>query len=308
MDMRPPLAVTLLVLVYILGVSCAEYLVMRSRGQNYPWSEVFASLGVSVGRRIVFALGGGAVAEGLFVWGQKYRIFDLTIDNWSARSLALTVVLFLLIDFLYYWHHRMMHQVRLFWADHAVHHSSQKMVMPVAERIGWFGALTGGVMIYLPAVLVGFSPKAVFIAIALNLLYQYWVHTEQVGSLGWLEHILNTPSHHRVHHASNPKYLDSNYGGVLIVFDKIFGTFTPYDPNEKITYGLVAPLKTHNPFRIATHEWAPMVKDVASHLKSPKSAINYLLGRPGWSHDGSRQTSLQLKIQRCASPGRPDKG
>lgn len=282
-------------LIYIVGLAAVEFALIRSRGQTYPWKDVLASLGVAAGRRVVLVLGGGVVAKFILMHGHSHRLSDIVIDDFSLRSLGLALCLFLLIDFLYYWHHRMMHQVRFFWADHAVHHSPNKLVLPVAERIGWFGALSGLAMFYLPAVLVGFSPKAVLIALSINLLYQYWVHTELVGDLGWFEKVFNTPSHHRVHHASNPRYLDSNYGGVLIIFDRIFGTFTPFDPSDTITYGLVRPLESHNPFKIATHEWISMLKDVFTHLKSPKTAAMYLLARPGWSHDGSRQTSAQLK-------------
>ena len=137
--------------------------------------------------------------------------------------------------------------MRWFWATHAVHHSPNEFNLGIAYRFGWTGRLAGNAVFFVPMIWLGFPPKAVFAALALNLLYQFWLHTEWVPKLGWLEYVLNTPSHHRVHHASNADYIDRNYGGVLIVFDRLFGTFAAERDDLPCRYGLVTPLVSHQP-------------------------------------------------------------
>jgi len=140
-----------------------------------------------------------------------------------------------------------------------------------------------------PMIWLGFPPQAVFAALALNLLYQFWLHTEWVPKLGWLEYVLNTPSHHRVHHASNAGYIDTNYGGVLIVFDRLFGTFAAERHDLPCRYGLATPLISHNPIRIAFHEWLKIINDLRG-ARSPREAFGYLFGPPGWRPDRSSAT------------------
>ena len=135
-----------------------------------------------------------------------------------------------------------------------------------------------------PMIWLGFAPKAVFATLSLNLIYQFWLHTEWVPKLGWLEVVLNTPSHHRVHHASNADYIDRNYGGVLIVFDRLFGTFAAERRDLPCRYGLVTPLVSHNPIRIAFHEWLKMAKDLLG-ARTAREAIGYLFGPPAWRSD-----------------------
>src|SRR5690606_23628431 len=134
------------------------------------------------------------------------------------------------------------HEIRWLWATHAVHHSPNRMNFLTAERLGWTQNLSGAVLTLTPLLVIGFRAEDVLGMFALNLLYQYWLHTEMIGKLGWLEWIFNTPSHHRVHHGSNPQYLDANYGGILIIFDRLFGTFV--EEKEKVVFGLVTPLRS----------------------------------------------------------------
>ncbi len=145
----------------------------------------------------------------------------------------------------------------------------------------------------------------VFMFSGISLVYQFWIHTEAITRMGPLEWVLNTPSHHRVHHATNANYLDANYAGVLIIWDRLFGTFVPEDDKEKPRYGIISNLGTFNPFRIAFHEWAGIVKDVLS-AKKPSHVFGYIFGPPGWSPDGSRKTSRSIKqawaAQQAASP------
>ena len=181
-------------------------------------------------------------------------------------------------DFIYYWNHRFMHESRHLWAIHVVHHSSERynlstaLRQPVADTLGTsvpYGLLC----------LVGISPDLVATARGVNLLYQFWIHTETIGELGPTEAVLNTPSHHRVHHGSNPRYLDRNHGSILIVWDRLFGTFERRD--EPVVYGLTKDIKTFNPARIATHEFAAMLHDVAQS-RGWIERISHVVRGPGW--------------------------
>lgn len=183
-------------------------------------------------------------------------------------------------DFLYYWDHRFMHTSRYMWAIHVVHHSSEHynlstaLRQPVAEAFGTFvpfGSLC----------LFGIRPGLVETARGVNLLYQYWIHTETVGALGPAEEVLNTPSHHRVHHGSNRQYLDRNHGSILILWDRLFGTFEPED--DRVVYGLTKNINTFQPGRIATHEYAQMLRDVASST-SWRERLSYIVRGPGWAN------------------------
>ena len=187
-------------------------------------------------------------------------------------------------DFVYYWDHRFMHTSRYMWAVHVVHHSSEHynlstaLRQPVAEAFGTFlpfGALC----------LFGRRPGLVETARGVNLLYPYWIHTETIGRLGPGEAVLNTPSHHRVHHGSNKQYLDRNHGSILIVWDRLFGTFEPED--ERVVYGLTKNIDTFNPARVATHEYAAMLRDVAS-ARSWRERLSFVVRGPGWAAEHTR--------------------
>ncbi|MGO8875590.1 MAG: sterol desaturase family protein [Acidimicrobiales bacterium] len=182
-------------------------------------------------------------------------------------------------DFMYYWNHRAMHESRFMWAIHVVHHSSEHynlstaLRQPVAEAFGTF-------LPYSALCLLGFEPALVNTARGVNLLYQFWIHTEVVGKIGPFESVLNTPSHHRVHHGSNGPYLDRNHGSILIIWDKLFGTFEPED--ERVVYGLTKNINTFNPARIAGHEYAEMFRDVA-RSRTWRDRLGFVLRGPGWA-------------------------
>jgi sterol desaturase/sphingolipid hydroxylase (fatty acid hydroxylase superfamily) len=169
--------------------------------------------------------------------------------------------------------------VRWLWASHAVHHSPNQLNLSAAYRFGWTGRLVGSTIFFVPMIWFGFPPRAVFITLALNLLYQFWLHTGWVPKLGPLELVLNTPSHHRVHHATNPEYIDKNYGGVLIVFDRLFGTFAAERDGVAIRYGLVEPLHSYNPVWIAIHAWVALGRDLWRATSWPERA-RVLFGPP----------------------------
>jgi sterol desaturase/sphingolipid hydroxylase (fatty acid hydroxylase superfamily) len=238
---------------------------------GYERRDTVASLSMLAGNIAVgFAAMSALGKLSRFVYG--HRIADL-----GSKRAALPAAL-LAWDFCYYWSHRWQHEKRIFWANHVTHHSSQRYNLSTALRQPWSGFLLAWV--YLPMPLLGFTPAQVAKAGQLDLLYQYWIHTEAIDRLPRpVEAVLNTPSHHRVHHGANPQYLDKNYGGILIVFDKLFGTFEP--EVRRIKYGLTKNINTYNPARIAYHEFADIARDVR-RAKGLKAKLGHVWNRPGW--------------------------
>lgn len=245
------------------------------------------------------SLGLGNVFVGLFVKGvilslmlliYQYRLFDIELAWWSWG------VLFLAEDFSYYWFHRISHSSRYFWASHVVHHTSERYNLAAALRQTWTGDLSGAALFWFWLPLIGFHPLMVMTMQAISLLYQFWIHTELITKFPrWFEFIFNTPSHHRVHHASDPKYLDRNHAGILIIWDRMFGTFVQEE--ERPTYGLTKNVNTFNPVKIAFHEWKQIYRDVTQPDITLSDRWNYLFAPPGWSHDGSRKTSAQMRAE-----------
>lgn len=218
------------------------------------------------------------------------------------------VLLFFLDDFTYYWFHRLNHEVRFLWAGHVNHHSSEYMNLGTALRQGVGERVYKYVFwLWLPA--LGFDAAMVLLMIGLNLTYQFWVHTEAVRHLpAWFEAVFNTPSHHRVHHGSNVRYLDRNHAGVLIVWDKLFGTFSPEVDEEPVVYGLTRNLETRNPWTVLVHEYRAILRDVL-RARSWRDRWRTLSQPPGWSHDGPdrRAKTLRAKarqqVAQSAGPG-----
>jgi sterol desaturase/sphingolipid hydroxylase (fatty acid hydroxylase superfamily) len=222
-----------------------------------------------------------------FAWLYGHRIADVgRADAWWSW-----VVLLFAEDFCYYWFHRTHHEVRLLWAVHVNHHSSQRFNLSTALRQALLTPLTGPVF-WTPLPLLGFPPWMVLTAQAWSLLYQFWLHTESIDRLGPLELVMNTPSHHRVHHGKNVAYLDRNHAGIFIIWDKLFGTFEP--EREKVVYGLTKDITTFHPLRIGFHELAAIGRDVR-RAPTTRARLGYLLAPPGWSHDGSTHTARQLR-------------
>jgi len=229
---------------------------------------------------------------------------------WVHRWITVTnlfsywFLLLLAEDFLYYWLHRWDHEIRLFWAVHVTHHSSEKMNFTVGFRSSVFQPLYRFIY-FIPLALFGFKPVDIVLMYSATQIWGIFVHTELIGKMGWLEYILVTPSHHRVHHASNPKYLDRNMGMFLIVWDQLFGTFQPeldpadYQPRK---YGLTKPLEKTGPVDIVFHEWAAIRQDLGRRDVGWRDKWQYVFGPPGWSHDGSRMTSQQLRAVESNDP------
>ncbi len=279
-------------LVYIFGLGIAEILWHRKKGIPYNWRESGVSvIDMMLRNGLGFLLGGGLLAW-VAPWVQQIAIADLPLKVAGAWQWGRVAGLFVGLEFLYYWMHRWDHEIRWFWGTHAVHHSPNSMNVLTAIRLGWTQTISAAVLTLTPMLVIGFQVQDILGMFAFNLLYQFWLHTDMIGKLGWFEYAFNTPSHHRVHHGSNPRYLDKNYGGVVIIFDRMFGTFE--EETEKVVYGLVSPVISINPIYVALHEWINIGRDVRDNWRYPARLRGYLFGPPGWSHDGSRGTSAQI--------------
>jgi sterol desaturase/sphingolipid hydroxylase (fatty acid hydroxylase superfamily) len=208
-------------------------------------------------------------------------------------------LLLLAEDFLYYWLHRFDHEIRFFWAVHVTHHSSDHLNFTVGFRSSVFQPLYRFIY-FIPLAILGFKPLDIVFMYSLTQIWGIFVHTELIRKMGFLEYFMVTPSHHRVHHASNPKYLDKNLGMFLIIWDKMFGTFQPELPSsqyEEVRYGLTKPLAKETATNIVFHEWKQILTDIKRTDIGWREKIFYLFGPPGWSHDGSRKTSEQLRTE-----------
>jgi sterol desaturase/sphingolipid hydroxylase (fatty acid hydroxylase superfamily) len=270
--------------VFLGGVALEAALAARENSDAYDPRDTAASLAMGAGNVVItLALRGATFA--LFFWLYERRLFEI------GSGAPAWVLLFFVEDFTYYWWHRASHEVRFLWAAHVNHHSSQRYNLSTALRQSWTTPLTG-LLFYWPLPLLGFHPAMLAVVTSVSLLYQFWLHTERIGRLGPLERVLNTPSHHRVHHGSNLKYLDRNHGGILIVWDRLFGSFEP--EVEPVRYGLTRNIETHDPLRIAFHEWVALFRDLG-RATSWRARLGYALGPPGFSPDGSSRTSRELR-------------
>lgn len=243
-------------------------------------------------KRVRPSTGVAAVAAGIIsgstTWAARTSARKLWSAGGSKRDLgggiAATAGALLAWDFIYYWNHRIQHESRWLWAIHVVHHSSEHynlttaLRQPVADVFGMF--VPYGLMAFL-----GFRPGVIENARALNLIYQFWIHTEAIGKLGAAEEVLNTPSHHRVHHGVQEEYLDKNHGGILIIWDRLFGTFQR--EGQRVRYGLTKNIESFNPLRIASHEYADIVRDVAAST-SWRERIGHVFAHPGWGKKHNR--------------------
>lgn len=295
MENTPFIRIYAVVGLVAIGSAMLEGLVLTFwLRRNYDWKGALVSLAIAVGRRLTdfiplaLALPGAA-------WLYQHRLFD-----WKLNDPVAWVALFFALEFAYYWFHRASHRVRWFWATHAVHHSPNQFNLSAAYRLGWTGKLTFSLVFFSPIAFLGFSPQMILIAFALNLLYQFWIHAEWIPPLGFLEGIINTPSAHRVHHASNVEYLDANYGGVLLIFDRMFGTYIPEKREVPIRYGWVQPITSNNPLRVAFQQWINVWADLRQ-AKSAREIAGYLFGPPGWQPDGKGQTTENLRAQAARS-------
>lgn len=251
-----PLRLLLWLPAVFVAAAVVEGLVLQRRSEGYDWAAFGVSLTDLLMRRLVdVAL--LSVAAPVLALAWHHRIASVE-PNTPVRLAGL----FLGGELAYYAYHRASHRVRWFWATHAVHHSSNQLTLASALRLGWTVRVSGGALFFAPLVWLGYAPSAVVTVLLLSLAYQFGLHTTWVPRLGPLEWVFNTPSHHRVHHGSNPEYLDCNYGGVLIVFDRLFGSFVAERADLPPRYGLVRPLHSRNPLKVAFHEWLNLARDL----------------------------------------------
>ncbi len=235
-----------------------EWQVMRGRGQREPfyWKDIAANLSLGASYQLFELVAHALVTAGAVAWFHSHRLFDIPVNGWTILPIMLGV------EFCYYWFHRTSHRVRWFWSAHVVHHSGERMNMTTAMRQSMLYSITGWWLFFMPLVLLGVPPGVVFFLYGCDLAYQYFVHTESVRKLHPLiEFIFITPSHHRVHHGRNAQYIDKNYGGVLIVFDRLFGTFEP--EVEKVEYGIPKQVHSYNFLVLNFHEFVDMWRAVA---------------------------------------------
>lgn len=274
-----------------LALIALEIVWFRHARRAYPWRESLTSLGVWAGRFATGLVGAGVLGV---IYDTVWQATPLRIPADSVWGWA---ALFVGVEFFYYWFHRYSHEIRWMWATHSVHHSAEQIHLVAAYRLGWTALLSGGWLFYVPLIALGFHPAAVVLMLGINLTYQFWLHTEAVGTLPrWFSYVFNTPAHHRVHHAVNPSYLDTNYGGVVIVFDRWFGTFAEERAAEPCRYGLVDPIRSANPFVIAFREWWRLGRDVAK-ANGWRARFGHAFGAPGWRPDGSGSTTANLRKQ-----------
>lgn len=278
-----PIFIGLLALEYLWARKQARLGAQNIRG--YEHSDMFASLAMGVGNLVV-TLGSKALGLAVLFFFYQFHLFDLSADQWWVWPLLLIGD-----DFCYYWLHRFGHRVRIGWAGHVNHHSSEYYNLSTALRQSWTLPFLKD-FFYIPLVLIGFHPLMVLAMQGVSLVYQFWIHTEAIKKMpSWFEAILNTPSHHRVHHGANTQYVDKNYGGIFIVWDKLFGTFEPED--EPVTYGLRKAFTSRNPFWIAFHEWVAMLKHVVA-AKRWKNKLLVFVMPPAWDPNDPDEPELHL--------------
>lgn len=263
------------------------------RKQLYRLNDSIADLGTGVLNRLFGLLSASASVAVYWLVYEHARIFDLPyMPGWEWGMVLTFGACFVLYDLAYYWAHRMSHEVNFLWATHVVHHQSEEYNLTVALRQSAFGGLVTWPF-YLPLAFLGFHPAVMLANGALSLIYQFWIHTRAIGRMGFLESFMNTPSHHRVHHGKNPKYLDKNHAGTFIIWDKMFGTFQKEE--EEPVYGTVQPFKSFNPFWANLHYWKEMW-DIAVRAPRWKDKILVWFMHPGWRPEDMGGTKVAPEL------------
>ena len=290
--------ILLYALLIVFLASLLEAAICSRGPAGYDWRSFGVSMVNWTMRTLIGRLLPISVATPVFVFAWDHRIATIPLSGWTS-----IVLLFFGQELCYYWFHRSSHRVRWFWAHHSVHHTPNDLTLAAALRSGVFGRLIGVPLFFAPLVWLGFPPSVVLATLSLNLLYQFWIHATWIPNLGWLELVLNTPSAHRVHHAANTEYLDSNYGGVLIVFDRLFGTYRKEDASIPIRYGLVKPQTSYNPLRIEVGQWLSLFHDMV-RSRSLRTAAMLAVMPPGWRPGGQGETTEDLRrAARAHLPG-----
>ncbi|MBI5926767.1 MAG: sterol desaturase family protein [Aquabacterium sp.] len=269
----------------------------RTDCEPYDWRAFWTTVRINLLRVLVEAIPMGVVMGAALpfgAWMYEHRFWTVPMDTWWGW-----VAMFFCTEFFYYWLHRAGHRIRWYWASHAIHHTGNQYNLAAAFRQSITGKISGGFVFFAPQCLLGFSPDAVLMSYGVNLVYQFWIHTDLIGKIPFIEGIFNTPSAHRVHHAANVEYLDCNYGGTILLFDRLFGTYVPEKDGVPIRYGLVKTMTTYSALKTCLFEWGNIFKDVGRALKGghPLHALGYMFGPPGWAPNGQGLTTDQLRAQ-----------
>lgn len=255
----------------LIGIEILAARILERR--VYRFADSFADLGCGMIEQLLGVFVKAALFAAYLGLYANARLFDLPEQSWAVFAAC-----FLGVDFLYYWFHRKSHEIGAFWAAHSVHHQSEEYNLSVALRQGAFQSFFSWVF-YLPLAVLGFPPVVFITCSALNTLYQFWIHTRLIGKLGPLEWVFNTPSHHRVHHGRNPRYIDRNHAGVFIIWDRMFGTFVP--ETDEPVYGVVKPLASVNPFWANFAGWRDLIS-VSARATNLKDRLAPFVAAPGW--------------------------
>jgi sterol desaturase/sphingolipid hydroxylase (fatty acid hydroxylase superfamily) len=278
---------TVFAIPVFIALIIIEVVINAKKNLNlYKFKDSTANITMGLGS-VVIGLLTKTFAFFVFLWIYQFRLFEIPNTWWMWGLLLLAD------DVTFYWYHRLAHQIRFFWAAHVQHHSSEHMNFSVALRQSW-GEPFIKFLFYIWLPFIGFNPVYILIMQAISLVYQFFPHTKLVGKLGPIEWIFNTPSHHRVHHATQIQYLDKNHAGILIIWDRMFGTFQK--EIEVPTYGITVNINSFNPLKIASHEYISLWQDIR-RAKKFSDKIKYLINPPGWSHDGENRTSKELQRQ-----------
>ncbi len=252
----------------------------RGNGRNFHWKEVGANLSLGAGYQIFEGVMWLLLTGGIFAWVFDHRLFDIPVNGWTILPI------FIGMEFSYYWFHRTSHRVRWFWTAHVPHHTGETMNFTNAMRQSLLNAFVGNFIFYLPMVWLGVPPAVLLFCLAVDLAYQYFVHTESIGRFPkWYEYVFDTPSNHRVHHGRNPEYIDKNYGGVLIIFDRWFGTYA--EENAKVDYGITQQIRSYNFLVLNVHEMVDMLRDVFSPGPLGQR-LKHLVMPPDWQRPGHK--------------------
>lgn len=259
-----------------------EFVVGRKCGHqaNFHPKEIVANLSLGASYQVFEGVMWLLLTGGIFAWVFDHRLFDIPVNGWTILPI------FVGMEFSYYWFHRTSHRVRWFWTAHVPHHSGETMNFTNAMRQSLLNAFVGSFVFYLPLVWLGVPPAVVMFCLAVDLAYQYFVHTESIGRFPkWYEYVFDTPSNHRVHHGRNPEYIDKNYGGVLIIFDRWFGTYA--EEKAKVEYGITQQIRSYNFLVLNVHEMVDMLRDVFS--PGPLSQrLKHLVMPPDWQRPGHK--------------------
>lgn len=269
--------ITLIFLVTVAVCVLTEIGYRKKTKKAYDFAALRATLFIMLSYGISKALTIGMISSVLFA---AYSVSPIKLAVTDLSDWRTWLVGFFLVELAYYWQHRFSHTIRWMWASHAVHHSPTELVLPAAFRLSWTSTFSGAWLVFVPVAFLGIHPIVIGSLLTINLRYQFFLHTEHLGKLGPLEWVFNTPTNHGVHHSSQRQYLDKNFGGILVIYDHLFGTYAAKDSKTKLRYGLGKSITTNNPITIVLYEWKRLFSDVRQ-ADSLKNAFVAMFGRPG---------------------------